>query len=127
MRHNAQALVKPLQSLLTCRTTAINEKCMKEAIQWETMSTIMRFCLVFSVLLNIASFYIFVLVGDQTFEPINITTKIDGPPLNGKVLKMMKPLGWAGMGLQVASWIVYWIFGAGLSKKAKVIKANLTT
>jgi len=119
--------VKPLQSLLTCRTTAINEKCMKEAIQWETMSTIMRFCLVFSVLLNIASFYIFVLVGDQTFEPINITTKIDGPPLNGKVLKMMKPLGWAGMGLQVASWIVYWIFGAGLSKKAKVIKANLTT
>jgi hypothetical protein len=39
---------------------------------------------------------------------------------------MMKPLGWAGMGLQVASWIVYWIFGAGLSKKAKDIKANLT-
>ena len=89
------------------------------------MSWAMQVLLLLSVFLNVTSFYVFNMLGSAAcFETVEITTDYRGPPLNGSFLKFIKPFGWAGIGLQVASWILYQVFAAMLSAKAEEIQKN---
>ena len=98
---------------------------MKLALDWESMSHGMRVLLLLSVLSNVASFYIFCMVGGQCFETIDITTDYRGPPLNGSFMAMIKPVGWAGMVLQGLSWLFYQAFAMMLTAKANEIQRDM--
>mmetsp|Transcript_55417 Transcript_55417/g.89779 ORF Transcript_55417/g.89779 Transcript_55417/m.89779 type:complete len:968 (+) Transcript_55417:209-3112(+) len=107
------------------KNQAVDEECRQKVMEWQALHVLWKGVLVFAVLLNVTSFYIFAGMGAQCFETIVITTDYRKPPLNGSFAALVKPVGWAGIGLQLASWVVYQIFAAKIGVDAKKVRATL--
>jgi len=64
-----------------------------KATQWHKIPAYIKLDLILGAIGQVACTYVFYAAGSQTFADIAVDTKISEPPLNGKVLDFLKPLG----------------------------------
>eukprot|EP01062_Namystynia_karyoxenos_P015955 TRINITY_DN15827_c0_g3_i1.p1 TRINITY_DN15827_c0_g3~~TRINITY_DN15827_c0_g3_i1.p1 ORF type:complete len:1147 (+),score=354.79 TRINITY_DN15827_c0_g3_i1:291-3731(+) len=82
------------------------------ATEWSAVPGSMRMCILLSAALMWMSFAFFTFKSSQCWEVVEVTTDLNGPPLNGSFLKLVKmPYGWGGLGLHGFSLILYNVFG----------------
>ena len=97
----------------------------KKALKWERIQPLYRGILITSVILNIASFYVFAYIdklgweASQCFTVVEITTNPYEAPINGDLANFVRPAGGVGIVLQLVSWAVYWVFARKIDQDAK--------
>eukprot|EP01062_Namystynia_karyoxenos_P015959 TRINITY_DN15827_c0_g4_i1.p1 TRINITY_DN15827_c0_g4~~TRINITY_DN15827_c0_g4_i1.p1 ORF type:complete len:1169 (+),score=366.64 TRINITY_DN15827_c0_g4_i1:386-3892(+) len=81
------------------------------ATRWGVVPSLWRGILGLSAILMWLSFVIFAFNGSACWEAVQVTTDMDGEPLNGNLLNIIKmPLGYGGLALHFAALILYKIF-----------------
>jgi len=92
------------------------------AMRWDEQSTMWRLVLVTSVVSIIISGWIF--KNFSCFEDVVLTTDVYAKPFYGNFLNVFKLYGWIGLGFQLFSWVLYYMFtlhiGQSVKGKAKL-------
>mmetsp|Transcript_44733 Transcript_44733/g.89742 ORF Transcript_44733/g.89742 Transcript_44733/m.89742 type:complete len:284 (+) Transcript_44733:106-957(+) len=95
---------------------------------WPVLGYVWQSILVLSLVAMTASCAIFVFVPDDCFETIDVTTELSGPPINGNAFNLVKyPMGWLGMGLQIASLVLLLAFRRMQNVRSRNTHLDLAT
>lgn len=84
------------------------------ASKWKNLPIYMKFFILTGVLCETASLYLFALFGSRCFVSFKVTDTI-AKTLNGNALSLVRPLGWAGMGLFAYGCLVLLLLGRWIS------------